>query len=271
VPIVRGREISRSAENIINEVKELINEGRRDILLLGQNVNSYGIGTDIDFMGLLRELDNLDGEYIINYMTSHPKDCKKELIDFIAGSRKISFHLHLPVQAGSNRVLQLMNRGYTREKYIELVKYAKEKIPQISLTTDILVGFPGETYEDFKETLDLVERIEFDFAYTFIYSKREGTKAADMDDPVHDEEKSRWFQELLDVQNKISERSYNRFAGTTLRVFCLGKGRSNPELLTGKSRQGIIVDFAGSELLHGKFLDVKITKALPWALIGDVV
>jgi tRNA-2-methylthio-N6-dimethylallyladenosine synthase len=267
VPLVRGREVSREPANIIAEVKGLIAENRRDILLLGQNVNSY----KPDFMRLLQELDSFEGEYTISYMTSHPKDCKRELIDFIAASRNISRHLHLPVQAGSNRVLELMNRGYTREQYIELAEYAKAKIPGISLTTDILVGFPGETYEDFKETLSLVEQIGFDSAYTFIYSRREGTKAADFADPVPAEEKSRWFKELLDVQGGISERSYERFIGKTLRVFCLGEGRSSPELLTGKSKQGIIVDFAGDKKLCGQFADIKINKALPWALKGEKI
>jgi tRNA-2-methylthio-N6-dimethylallyladenosine synthase len=205
-------------------------------------------------------------------MTSHPKDCKKELIDFIAESRKISRHLHLPVQAGSNRILKLMNRGYTHEQYIELAEYAKAKIPEISLTTDILVGFPGETYEDFEETLSLVEQIGFDSAYTFIYSRREGTAAASFADPVPAEEKSRRFRELLDVQGKISERSYERFIGKTLRVFCTGEGRSDPALLTGKSKQGIIVDFSvGAHIARplGEFVNVKITKSLPWALIGE--
>ncbi|MCL2018450.1 MAG: tRNA (N6-isopentenyl adenosine(37)-C2)-methylthiotransferase MiaB [Oscillospiraceae bacterium] len=273
VPLVRGREVSRTAHNIVREVKALINEGRRDILLLGQNVNSFGKNTDekIDFTGLLQKLDELDGEFVISYMTSHPKDCKRELIDFIAQSRKISRHLHLPVQSGSNRILSLMNRGYTRESYMELALYAKEKIPDISLTTDILVGFPGENYEDFRQTLDLTEKIGFDSAYTFIYSKREGTAAANMDDPVTAEEKSEWFKELLEVQNKIGERSYERFIGKTLRVFCTGQGRSDPALLTGKSKQGIIVDFlGGTSEMQGKFADVKITKSLPWALIGNL-
>jgi tRNA-2-methylthio-N6-dimethylallyladenosine synthase len=268
VPLVRGREVSRAPKNIITEVKGLIAENRRDILLLGQNVNSY----KPDFLELLRKLDNLEGEFTISYMTSHPKDCKKELINFIAESRNISRHLHLPVQAGSNRILKLMNRGYTREQYIELAEYAKAKIPEISLTTDILVGFPGETYEDFKETLSLVEKIGFDSAYTFIYSRREGTKAADFADPVPAEEKSRWFRELLDVQGVISERSYGRFIGKTLRIFCTGEGRSDPTLLTGKSKQGIIVDFSGGdETLRGKFGDIKVNKALPWALKGEII
>ncbi|MDR2558645.1 MAG: tRNA (N6-isopentenyl adenosine(37)-C2)-methylthiotransferase MiaB [Oscillospiraceae bacterium] len=266
VPLVRGREVSRTPEKIIDEIKGLIAENRRDILLLGQNVNSY----KPDFMELLHEIDSLDGEFTISYMTSHPKDCKKELIDFIAESRNISRHLHLPVQSGSNRILELMNRGYTREQYIELAEYAKSKIPEISLTTDILVGFPGETYEDFKDTLSLTEEIGFDSAYTFIYSKREGTAAANFADPVPPEEKSKWFRELLEVQGRISERSYLKHIGKSLRVFCTGEGRSNPELLTGKSKQGIIVDFAGSDELRGKFVDVKITKALPWALVGQL-
>ena len=270
VPLVRGREVSRRPENVISEVRDLIAEGRKDILLLGQNVNSYGAGTNTDFTGLLRELDRLGGQYIIEYMTSHPKDCKRELIDFIAESRNISRRLHLPVQSGSNRILKLMNRGYTRESYMELAAYAKEKIPDISLTTDILVGFPGENYEDFTQTLDLVEKIGFESAYTFIYSRREGTKAADMNDPVPYEEKSVWFRELLNLQNKSGEISHKGYIGKTLRVLCLGEGRSDLKLMTGKSMQGIIVDFNGENELLGKFADVRITEALPWALVGEL-
>jgi len=267
VPLVRGRETSRAPENIIAEVKGLIAENRRDILLLGQNVNSY----KPDFTELLRELDVLPGEFIISYMTNHPRDLTKEFIDFIAESRNISRHLHLPVQAGSNRILSLMNRGYTRERYIELAEYAGSRIPDISLTTDILVGFPGETYDDFKQTLGLVRHIGFDSAFTFIYSRREGTAAASMDDPVTADEKSAWFKELLDVQNSIGEQSYTRFIGQTMRVLCLGEGRSDTALLTGKTKQGIIIDFAGGdENLHGQFVNVKIIRVLPWALIGEV-
>ncbi|MCL2109954.1 MAG: tRNA (N6-isopentenyl adenosine(37)-C2)-methylthiotransferase MiaB [Oscillospiraceae bacterium] len=269
VPLVRGREVSRRPENIVAEVKELIAEGRKDILLLGQNVNSFGKGSNYGFIDLLRELDSIPGEFIIDYMTSHPKDCGRELLDFIANSRNISRHLHLPVQSGSNRILSLMNRGYTREQYMELAAYAKAKIPAISLTTDILVGFPGETYEDFKDTLDLVEKIGFDSAYTFIYSKREGTKAAEMADFISADEKSAWFKELLDLQGRIGERSYERYIGKTLRVLCLGQGRSDPQLQTGKSRQGIIVDFSGA-VKAGEFADVRVTRALPWALVGEL-
>ena len=271
VPKVRGRERSRDPKEIIAEVRGLINDGFREILLLGQNVNSYGKGTDTDFPALLRELDSLDGEFIVSFMTSHPKDCSHELIDVIADSRHISHHLHLPVQSGSDRILKLMNRHYDIEKYLSLVDYAREKIPDIQLTTDVIVGFPGETYEDFRLTLDLMKRVKYDSAFTFIYSRREGTKAAEMDDPVSDEEKGKWFRELLDVQGELGERAYEKYVGRTLRVLCEGRGRTDEKLLTGKSRQNIIVDLEGDDSLLGSFVDVKITEALPWALKGEIV
>lgn len=271
VPKVRGRERSRSPDTVINEVRTLVSEGYKEILLLGQNVNSYGKGGEVGFPELLRRLDELDGEFMINFMTSHPKDCSHELIDVIADSRHISHHLHLPVQSGSDRILKLMNRHYDTEKYLELVNYARERIPDIQLTTDIIVGFPGETYEDLTMTLDLMRKVGFDSAYTFIYSRREGTKAAEMDDPVSDEEKGKWFRELLDVQGAIGEKAYEKYVGRTLRVLCEGRGRTDEALLTGKSRQEIIVDFAGEDDLIGKFVDVSITKALPWALLGEVL
>ncbi len=271
VPYVRGRERSRAADEVISEIKGLIDNGYKDILLLGQNVNSYGKGTDVDFAELLRRLDNFDGEYKISFMTSHPKDCTHELIDTIADSKHISWHLHLPVQCGSDRVLKLMNRCYNREKYLELVNYAKSRIPDVMLTTDIIVGFPGETYEDFKETLSLVEEVGYDSAFTFIYSKREGTKAALMDDPVSDEEKGKWFRELLEVQGKCGENAYKKYVGRKMRILCEGRGRSRDGYYTGKSRQNIIVDFNGTEDMIGKFVDVEITEALNWALIGKLI
>ena len=222
------------------------------------------------FSRLLKQLDGLDGDFIISFMTSHPKDCSEELIDTIAESRHISWHLHLPVQSGSDRILKLMNRHYDTAHYLGLVDYARRRIPDIQLTTDIIVGFPGETYDDFKKTLELMERVKFDSAYTFIYSRREGTKAAEMDDPVSDEEKGKWFRELLDVQGKNGEEAYSKYVGRTLRVLCSGCGRTDEKLLTGRSRQNIIVDFAGNDELIGKFADVRIIKALPWALIGEL-
>ncbi len=271
VPKVRGRERSREPEAVIDEVRGLIESGYKEILLLGQNVNSYGKGGSMDFPQLLKALDELEGEFVISFMTSHPKDCSKELIDVIADSRHISHHLHLPVQSGSDRVLKLMNRHYDTARYLELVDYARSRIPDIQLTTDIIVGFPGETYEDFLQTLDLIRRVRYDSAFTFIFSRREGTRAAEMDDPVPDEEKGKWFRELLEVQGQIGEKAYEKYVGSTMRVLCEGRGRTDETLLTGKSRQNIIVDFAGEEELLGTFVDVKIVRSLPWALIGEKI
>lgn len=271
VPAVRGRERSREPDAILRETAELLGAGYKEILLLGQNVNSYGKGGAVGFAELLRRIDALDGEFLVSFMTSHPKDCTRELIDTIAASRHISHHLHLPVQSGSDRILKLMNRRYETAHYRALVAYAREKIPDLQLTTDLIVGFPGETYEDFCETLALLREVRFDSAYTFIYSRREGTKAAEMDDPVSGEEKGRWFRELLEVQGKSGEDAYRAYVGKTLRVLCCGRGRTDAALLTGKSRQNIIVDFAGDEGLIGGFADVRITKALNWALIGERV
>lgn len=270
VPFVRGRERSRESDEIISEVKELIESGYKEVLLLGQNVNSYGKGTEVGFAELLRRLDSLDGEFRISFMTSHPKDCTHELIDVIADSRHISWHLHLPVQCGSDRILKLMNRHYDIAHYRELVEYARSRIPGLQLTTDIIVGFPGETYEDFNETLNLMKEVRFDSAFTFIYSKRTGTKAAEMDDPISEEEKGKWFRELLEVQGKVGEEAYKSYVGQTLRVLCEGRGRTDEKMLTGKSRQNIIVDFNGNDSLIGQFVDVKITKALNWALLGEI-
>lgn len=271
VPKVRGRERSRESSEILGEVRSLLGAGYKEILLLGQNVNSYGKGGSADFAELLRSIDALDGEFLVSFMTSHPKDCTRELIDTIAASRHISHHLHLPVQSGSDRILKLMNRHYDAARYRELVAYAREKIPDLQLTTDLIVGFPGETYEDFCETLALIREVRFDSAYTFIYSRREGTKAAEMDDPISEEEKGKWFRELLEVQGKSGEDAYRSYVGKTLRVLCGGRGRTDAALLTGKSRQNIIVDFGGGNELIGQFVDVRITKALNWALVGEMV
>lgn len=271
VPLVRGRERSRKPEDILCEVEGLLESGYREITLLGQNVNSYGKGTDVDFPELLRRIDALEGEFRLCFMTSHPRDCTRELIDAIADSRHVSHRLHLPVQCGSDRVLKLMNRHYTRAQYLELVSYARTKIHDLSLTTDIIVGFPGETRADFEETMSLLREVRFDSAFTFIYSPRLGTKAAEMEDPVSAEEKGRWFRELLKVQSECGGKSYEPYVGQTLRVLCDGRGRTSDEYFTGKSRQDIIVDFDGDEGLIGSFADVKIEKALPWALIGKRV
>lgn len=220
VPYVRGRERSRSPEAIEQEFRSLIDAGYKDIMLLGQNVNSYGkkLSPAVSFSELLRKLDAVDGDYRIRFMTSHPKDATRELIDTIAESRHIVHHLHLPFQSGNNRVLKEMNRGYTREKYLELIAYAKQRIPDISLTSDIIVGFPGETYDEFKDTLSLIQEVEFTSLFTFIFSPRVGTRAEKMDDPVPYEEKSKWFSELLALQEKIAARRCAEMLSKTVRV-----------------------------------------------------
>jgi len=199
VPYVRGRERSRKPEDVLNEIKSVAENGYKEIMLLGQNVNSYGKEYGVTFAQLLREIVKIDGDFTISYMTSHPKDLTRELIDVIAENPRISRRLHLPIQSGSDRVLALMNRGYTAEQYRGIIAYARRKIPNLTVTTDIIVGFPGETREDFEQTLALVREIGFDSAYTFIYSKREGTKAADLPDPIPPDEKKRWFAELLEL------------------------------------------------------------------------
>lgn len=272
VPYVRGRERSREKELIIREAKEMILNGYKDITLLGQNVNSYGknLENKITFAELLKEIDSIDGEYWLRFMTSHPKDCSKELIDTIVNGKHISTHLHLPFQSGSDRILKQMNRHYDRKKYLEIVNYAKEKIPGLSLTSDIIVGFPGETYEDFKETISLIKEAEFTSLFTFIYSPRVGTPAAKMDDPVPYEEKSKWFKELLAVQEEIAAKRCASMVGTTQKVLIEGKKEKSNEL-NGRTSGNIIVELDGSEDLIGTFQNVEITKARNWILKGKLV
>lgn len=272
VPYVRGRERSRKSEVILEEAKELINNGYKDITLLGQNVNSYGKGLDEDitFAQLLKKIDAIDGDYVLRFMTSHPKDCTKELIDTIAESRHISTHLHLPFQSGSNRILKQMNRRYTREKYLEIVNYAKEKIPGLSLTSDIIVGFPGETEEDFQDTLSLIEEVGFTSLFTFIYSKRVGTPAAKMDDPTTDEEKSDRFQRLLKVQEKIAAARCAEMVGTTQRVLFEEKTKKDG-ILNARTSGNIVVEVPADENMIGCFGNVEITEAGNWVLKGKLL
>ncbi len=206
VPYVRGRERSREPQVIIDEAKALVKDGYKLITLLGQNVNSYGKGCDfnVSFTDLINEIDKIEGDFKFDFMTSHPKDCSFELIDALSQSKHFCGHLHLPVQSGNNRILKEMNRHYTRERYLELVNYAKEKIPNVDLTTDIIVGFPGETYEEFLDTVSLVKEVKYGSMFTFIYSPRKGTPAAQMSDPFSKEEKTKWFMELLKVQEDIA-------------------------------------------------------------------
>ncbi len=268
VPYVRGRERSRKPEDIIAEAKELIADGAKDITLLGQNVNSYGKNPDfgVNFASLLRQINALDGDFIIRFMTSHPKDCTYELLDAMADCEKVARHLHLPVQSGNNRVLAEMNRKYTREQYLDLIKYAKSKMPDLSITSDIIVGFPGETYEELQDTISLIKEVEYTSLFTFIYSKRKGTKAAEMPDDVSYSEKSKWFKELCAAQEEIAAKRTAAMVGKTYRVL-VEPGESDG-MLTGRTGGNISILFEGSKELIGKFADVTVTEAKTWILTG---
>ena len=272
VPYVRGRERSRSSEAIISEARAMIEAGYKEITLLGQNVNSYGKGLEekITFAELLRKIDEIPGDYILRFMTSHPKDCTEELIDTIAQSKHISKHLHLPCQSGSSKILKAMNRRYTREKYLSIIEYAKKMIPDVSLTSDIIVGFPGETYDDFCETLSLIKEVGFTSLFTFIYSRRPGTPAATMPDVATEEEKGQWFTELLKVQEEIAAERCKSMVGTTERVLVEEVNEKNGNLC-GRTSGNIIVEAKGDESLIGTFADVKITEARNWILRGEFI
>ncbi len=271
VPYVRGRERSREKDVILKEAREMIRFGYKDITLLGQNVNSYGktLEQPISFAELIGEIDQTDGDYWLRFMTSHPKDCSKELIDTIAHSKHISKHLHLPFQSGSDRVLKAMNRHYDRKKYLETVAYAKEKIDGLSLTSDIIVGFPGETYEDFKETLSLIREVEFTSLFTFIFSPRKGTPAESMADPIPPEEKSKWFRELLDTQEEIAAKRCSSMVGKTEKVLIESVKEKTGEL-NARTSGNIIVELPGDSELIGTFQNVKITSARNWILKGEI-
>ena len=273
VPYVRGRERSRAPEKIEEEFRALVRDGYKDIMLLGQNVNSYGKDLDagVDFADLLRRLNAVEGEFVIRFMTSHPKDATKKLIDTIAECGKVERHLHLPFQSGSDTVLKRMNRVYTRVQYLSLVAYAKEKIEGLVLTSDVIVGFPDERAEDFEDTMTLVETVGFDALFTFIYSKRSGTPAAEMDDPVTDEEKHARFDRLLKLQNAISERQHAEYVGTTVRVLVDGEGRE-AGVLSARTQGGRLVHLKGGDRsLIGTFIDAHITGSNTWALLGECV
>ncbi len=259
VPYVRGRERSREPEKILEEAKAMIKAGFKDITLLGQNVNSYGKGCEhgVTFAKLLRMINALEGDFRIRFMTSHPKDCTEELLETIRDCEKVSRHLHLPFQSGSSRILKLMNRYYDRESYLELIKKAKELIPDVSLTSDIIVGFPGETYEDFKETLSLVKEVEFSSLFTFIYSPRNNTPAASMPDIVSREEKGKWFDELLRLQEEIAEKNIEKHIGKTYRVLCDDFG-SEEGYMSGHTSGTAVIEFKADEKMLGEFLEVKI-------------
>ncbi len=272
VPYVRGRERSREPGAVLGEFRGLVADGYKDVTLLGQNVNSYGktLPEPVSFAALLRLLDRVEGDYRIRFMTSHPKDITRELIDTIAASRHVSHHLHLPFQSGNDRILREMNRGYSREQYLSIVSYAKRKIPDLSLTSDVIVGFPGETGEEFEDTIDLIRRVEFTSLFTFIYSPREGTRAAKLPDPVSAGEKTRRLQALCAAQEKIAASRCAGAVGTVQRVLIEGKSPKTG-LLTGRTDGNVVVDFPGEPERIGSFADVRITSARNWILGGELV
>ena len=273
VPYVRGRERSRASADIISEVTQLVNQGYKEIMLLGQNVNSYGkdLENDLTFPELLRKINEIDGDFIIRFMSSHPKDAKRELLDTILECEKVAKHLHLPVQSGSNSILKAMNRNYTVEKYLETVDYLRSHDSGFSLTTDIIVGFPNETDEEFQDTVKLIKQVEYDNIYSFIYSKRSGTKASMIEDSTPEEVKSHRLRELLEVQREISDRHYRRFIGKTMRVLADGKSKKREGFLTGKSNEFIIAEFKGDESLIGQFVNIKVTDSMNWAVTGEII
>ncbi len=271
VPYVRGRERSRDAETIIAEAKEMVAAGYKEIMLLGQNVNSYGKGNSdgINFAKLLRMVNDIEGDFRIRFMTSHPKDCTTELLDAMRDCQKAEHHLHLPFQSGNNRVLSAMNRRYTRKKYLSLIKAARERMPDITFTSDIIVGFPGETYEEFCETLSLVKEVEFSSVFTFIYSSREGTPAASMPDPVSRKEKGVWFDELLRTQDIIAKKLNNKTVGQRFRVL-LEEAAPEDGYLIGKTSGGINVYVKAEENLIGTFKTIQVNSYTN-VLYGTVV
>ena len=273
VPYVRGRERSRRPEDVLAEAKELVAAGYKEITLLGQNVNSYGkdLGLDVDFSDLIRMINDIPGDFLIRFMTSHPKDATEKLFKTMAECEKCAHQLHLPVQAGNDRILKVMNRGYTSEKYLAQVALARKYMPDLVLTTDIIVGFPNESEEEFEDTIKLVEQVRYDAMFTFIYSKRVGTPAAAMPDPYTREDKQRHFDRLTEVANRISGEKHKEYEGKTLRVLVDGETGRDEYNLSSRTNGGRLVHLKGDKALIGRFVDVKITASNTWALYGEVV
>ena len=273
VPTTRGKEHDRRPGDILAEIRQCVDEGAKEVTLLGQNVNSfgYGIGDRFAFSKLLRACGEIDGLERVRFTSPHPAAFTDDVIAAMAETPNVMHQLHFPLQSGSDRILRAMRRSYRSAKFLDILRKIREAMPDAQISTDIIVGFPGETYEDFQETLSLIREVKYDSLFTFIYSPRKGTKAAEMPDPISQEEKGRWFRELLEVQGEIGCSSYHNYIGRTMRVLCEGPGRTRDGCLTGKSIQNIIVDFDGDKSLIGSFVDVKITDALNWALIGELV
>ena len=271
VPYVRGRERSRQMQSIIDECKSLINEGYREITLLGQNVNSYGKDLEnASFSELLRQINAIDGKFRLRFMTNHPKDFTEELIKTISECEKVCHHVHLPVQAGSNKILKLMNRHYTREDYLEKVSILRRYIPDIAITTDIMVGFPSETEDDFNDTMQLVEKVKFSGAFTFIYSPRTGTPAAKMDEQIDEETSKTRIMKLIDLQNESNREQSKQYTNKTVEILCEGFDEKKKAYL-GRDEHGRMAYFESQDNLIGQFVKVKIIKTGGISLVGEVV
>ena len=271
VPYVRGRERSRDAGAVLAEVRQLVEDGYKDITLLGQNVNSYGhdLKEGTDFADLLAEIDQIPGDYRIRFMSSHPKDATKKLFDTMARCGHVAKQLHLPVQSGNDRILREMNRRYTRAQYLDLIAYARSVMPGLVLTSDIIIGFPGETEAEAMDTVSLVEQVGYDALFTFLYSPRPGTRAAELPDPVSRAEKQVWFDRLLEVQNARSAALHRAYVGKTLRVLADGKSDDGEYPISSRTEGNRLVRLRGGEALIGRFLDVRITGSNTWALYGE--
>ncbi|WP_422393041.1 tRNA (N6-isopentenyl adenosine(37)-C2)-methylthiotransferase MiaB [Neomoorella humiferrea] len=272
VPYVRGRERSRRPEDILKEIEDLVDQGVIEVTLLGQNVNSYGrdLENKVTFADLLTMVNAVAGLKRIRYVTSHPRDFTPELVETISRLEKVCEHVHLPVQAGSNRILELMHRSYTREQYLELVTNLRRHIPGIGLTTDLIVGFPGETEEDFQETLDLVAKVEFDNAFTFMFSPRKGTVAAGLPGQLPQEVKKERLKRLMELQNKISLAKNEALVGEVVEVLVEGPSKTDPSKLSGRTRTNKLVIFPGDAELTGRLVNVRLTKAQTWLLKGEI-
>lgn len=273
VPYVRGRERSRRPEDIIEEIEGLARRGFKEVTLLGQNVNSYGkdLHQEMDFTDLITDINKIDGISRIRFMTSHPKDISDKLIDAIARCENVCKHLHLPVQSGSNKVLNDMNRGYSREGYLEIVDKLRSRVPGIALTTDIIVGFPTETNDDFQDTLDLVEKVKFDSIFTFIYSKRKGTVAEKLEPALDVQQIKHNFDRLVELQNDISAKINNSYVGKTVEVLVEGESKTNPKVFTGRTETTKVVNFEATKQLVGNLVNIEITDAQTWSLTGRIV
>ena len=272
VPYVRGRERSRKPEDIVAEARELVEQGYKDITLLGQNVNSYGRDLDcgVDFSDLIRMINDIPGEFLIRFMTSHPKDATEKLFKTMAECEKCAHQLHLPVQSGNDNILRRMNRCYNSEKYLGLVELARSYMPDLVITTDIIVGFPNESDEEFEDTIKLCEKVKYDAMFTFIYSKRNGTPAATMEDPYTREDKQRHFDRLMEVSNAISAEKHREYEGKTVRVLVDGETGKDEYNLSSRTNGGRLVHLKGDKELIGKFIDVKIKSSNTWALYGEI-